>query len=129
MKFTLKVAYLDGSGAPWTEPYNRPEIGSEEAAKSWAERTIKNFNDTLRPGEKARKFLGVFFDQEDNKEKAVHLWSKTNLVTIIRGHRSHDTLKCLNCGVTAKRFGLDSIKIDSQFRAKKYQSCPGKQVV
>lgn len=52
-----------------------------------------------------------------------HTWHKTNLVTVTDRLGYYDTMRCRICGVTGKRFGLTNIKIDSQFRAKKYRTC------
>lgn len=124
MKFTMKVADEKG-GQAWLEHENRSEIHNEEEAKAWAERTLKNFNDTLRPHEVARKLLGVFFDVEENKERAHHTWEKTNLYTIFDPRLgTYDTMRCITCRITAKRYGLTSIKIDSKYRAKGYKVCP-----
>ncbi len=123
MKFNLHVAYRDVDGEPWIEDYNRSEITTEEHAHQYGEQIIKYFNDTLRPGEEARKLLNVTF--EDNGLKAYHDWSKTNLYTIIDPRLGvYDTLRCVVCRITAKRYGLTTIKIDSKYRAKGYKVCP-----
>lgn len=125
MKFTMKIGHLDGSGEPWMEHENRSEIRNEDDAKAWSENCLKRFNDTLRPHEKERKLLGVFFDVVDNKEVAQHIWRKTNLMTVSDPRLGvYDTMKCELCGITGKRYGLISIKIDSKYRAKGYKVCP-----
>lgn len=125
MKFTMKVGYLEGSPATWLEHENRSEITSEAEATEWAQRTLRNFNATLRPHEQARRLVAVTFDHEENKERAQHNWTKTNLMTVLdpRGGL-YDTLKCTFCGITAKRYGLTCIKLDPKYRAKGYQVCP-----
>jgi len=127
MKFNIHVAYKDSTGEPWVEDYNRPEVKAEEQARQWAERTIQNFNDTLRPGEKARKVVDVTF--EDNEAKQAHEWQKVNLVTLIDNRGAfYDQLLCLNCGVTAERWGIDSIRLSKKYRrAAKYLSCDWKE--
>lgn len=123
MKFNIHVAYRDVEGEPWIEDCNRSEIKTEDEARAWGERTIRWFNDTLRPGERARKFLKVTF--EDNDIRAQHSWRKTNLMTILDPRLGlYDTLRCEVCGITAKRYGLTSVKIDSKYRAKGYKVCP-----
>jgi hypothetical protein len=41
-----------------------------------------------------------------------HTWEKQNLVTETDGVRYYDRLKCKDCGITGKRFGLDDVTID-----------------
>jgi hypothetical protein len=124
MKFTMKVAHKEG-GESWLEHENRSEIHNEEEAKAWAERTLRNFNDTLRPHEKERKLIDVIFDSAENNEKSQHVWEKTNLYTIFDPRLgTYDTMRCIVCRITAKRYGLTSIKIDSKYRAKGYKMCP-----
>jgi hypothetical protein len=127
MKFNIHVTYKDSPGEPWLEDYNRPEVKTEEQARQWAERTIQNFNNTLRPGEKARKVVDVTF--EDNEAKQAHEWQKVNLVTLIDNRGAfYDRLLCLNCGVTAERWGIDSIRLSKKYRrAAKYLSCDWKE--
>lgn len=125
MKINIKVTYRDEPGDSWVEDYNRPEIKTEEDAREWAYALIDNFNNTLRPKERARKVLDVTF--EDNKAQASHDWHKTNLVTMFSGNHFYDTLICLECGVTAKRYGIDNVCLDPKYRkARKYFSCDWK---
>lgn len=122
MKFNLHVKFAEG-GAPWVEDYNRSDITSEVEARKYAEQIIENFNNTLRPDEKARKLLDVTF--EDNKREPLHVWRKSNLYTLVDGRmNAYDTLRCTVCEVTAKRYGLCQIVIDRHFRAKRYLVCP-----
>jgi len=37
-----------------------------------------------------------------------HIWRKKNLVTISKGGRYYDILRCENCGKEIKRFGFES---------------------
>lgn len=70
MKFNIHVTYRDEPGETWVEDYNRPEIKTEEQAREWSAHLIENFNNTLRPQERARKVVKVTF--EDNKARATH---------------------------------------------------------
>lgn len=122
-KIEIEVKKI-GAESTWTEEY---EIDSDNT-DAWALKTIQNFNATLRPGEKARELVSVKVLADVNSiQKKEHEWEKTNLYTIIRGSQNYDTMKCSNCHITAKRFGLgDSmIKRDSKYRAKKYEHCQG----
>jgi hypothetical protein len=123
MKFNLKVAHRDDSTEKhWVEDYNRSEIRNEDQAREYGRRLIENFNDTLRPGERPRQLLDVTF--EDNEAIANHDWYKRNAVTLIDPRRgSYDAMQCTICGVTGKRYGLVTIKIDGRFRAKRYKTC------
>ena len=52
-----------------------------------------------------------------------HSWQKSCLVTIERKGKLFDTYKCVNCGATGKRFGLDAeIAIDK----KSFRNCKHK---
>jgi len=116
MKFKLLYKDKKTKQKTWEE-YDEPI----EDAQKWAEETLQRFNDDLRPHEGFRKLLKVVILDEDSNEK--HVWEKTNLVTISDKHGMYDTLKCKGCGVTAKRFGMNRIKIDSLYRAKAFRRC------
>ena len=127
MKFNIHVTYLNEPGKPWIEDYNRPEVKTEDQARAWAKRLIENFNNTLRPHECARKVVDVTF--EDNNATTSHEWQKTNLVTLIDNRGAmYDQLICLNCGITAERWGLDTIQLSKKYRKNpKYRSCDWKK--
>jgi len=126
MKFNIHVTYKETPGEPWIEDYNRPEVKTKEQAQKWAANLIDNFNDTLRTDEKARKLVAVTF--EDNNAKQAHEWQKVNLVTLLDNRGApYDSLLCLNCGITAERWGLDTIRLSKKYRkAAKYLSCDWK---
>jgi hypothetical protein len=127
VKFTLIVNHADARAGEnaWREPLNRPQIKSEAAAREEGARTVANFNDTLRDGERPRVLIGVEFGENDASAK--HDWQKTNLTTQHepgkRG-RQFDSYRCEGCGITGKRFTLDGDVIpDPQFKAKAFRSC------
>jgi len=117
MRFKITVAHKDNLGNFWDEEYDK----NIDDPKKWAEETIENFNNTLYPGEKARVLLDVII--EDPNTRKEHEWEKTNIVTIIKRGQLYDIYRCVKCGITAKRYGLGDIKIDSKFKAKVYQRC------
>ena len=122
MKFIMTVGKLNGTGEPWEENENHPNIKTETQARQWATDCIQRFNDTLRPKEEPRKLLAVSFPESQTASE-IHIWHKTNLVTqIIRG-AVFDTMMCSECGVKAKRYGVGNIVIDSEYKAKGFQSC------
>ena len=122
MKINITVGYKnDDGGQQWTEDYDIPNVKNISDANIYADRLIQGFNDTLRPREKARKVVAVEIVGESGPQN--HDWTKTNLVTIMNGRDFYDTLLCERCFITAKRFGLDRIVVDRQFRAKKFQKC------
>jgi hypothetical protein len=83
---------------------------------------IRQFNLTLRPGEKARKVLAVTHKTQGKKRP--HEWEKSNLVTISKGGSTFDTYRCKNCAVTGKRFTLGGgIERDKKYKADKYKFC------
>lgn len=110
----------EGSDSTWTEDYTIDHKDPTE----WATDTIYQFNRTRKPGEKPRELVAVTILNPDGTPKRDHDWEKSNLFTVIRGNQNYDTVKCTICGITGKRFGMSStIKIDSKYRAKKYESC------
>jgi hypothetical protein len=124
VKFKVLITLEDGMDArmrsPWSEDYNRAEILNLQEAAVWGENLIQRFNNSLRPGETPRKYVGVE-EAPDSDALIPHEWQKTNLVTIIKGLQVYDTAICLRCNITAKRFGLDGYTIDPKF--KKHLSC------
>ena len=115
MKFKMKVS--DG-GEPWWEEYDK----DIEDCQAGAEGFINYFNSTLQTGERPRILHEVVLLDKDSIKQ--HKWRKMNLVTQMRGNRMFDILKCSRCGITAKRYGLDRIILDSKYnRAKVYQRC------
>jgi len=118
MKFRIKVNDIDGvaSDARW-ETYDKDITDP----KKWAIETLRKFNATLKPYEKARRLLEVEILERYSKTK--HNWEKTNLVTIMKAAGGYDTYKCRQCGITGKRHGLQRITIDSRWKAEVYQNC------
>lgn len=88
--------------------------------QAYAEGIIAYFNATLKPDELPRRLVSVTLLGAGNS----HNWEKSNLTTQFRGHRLYDTARCTLCGVTGKRYGLSgTVKRDSRFRAKKWETC------
>lgn len=53
-----------------------------------------------------------------------HKWEKQNMVTVFKGRRHYDLMKCSVCGLQGKVYSLG--QIDIQFRsAKKAFACKG----
>lgn len=53
-----------------------------------------------------------------------HVWDKTNLVTIVKGRRSYDTVVCKGCGIKGKRYNFHEVAVDGRVKASKITSCP-----
>ena len=125
MKFEMLVTHTgdteSDTSKPWVESYDKPELKTESAVRDWAHRTIEYFNSTLREFEKPRALLEVTISEEPS---AVHMWEKTNLVTIQDRGQMYDTAKCRSCGITARRYGLENSFVrDKKFSAKGFDSC------
>lgn len=118
MKFKIRVCNKGETKYPWEEDY---DIDTKDP-QAWAEDTIKRFNSALRPGERERYLLNVeVIDEYSVKD---HTWEKQNLVTVAKAGEYYDILKCGRCGITARRFGINQIVLDWQFKgAKVYQRC------
>ena len=124
MKFDITVVHDPEDGEPWVEDYDRRDIKTLEDANAYATAIVQRFNETLRPGERARKVVRVQITGQSTEQN--HDWSKINLVTIIDPRMGmYDLMRCTACGISAKRFGLTNIIIDRQWGAKKYQKCKG----
>ena len=58
--FEIQVRYADGTGEPWWEKIPaRHGFETIEEAEQWGRDIVREYNDTLRIGEKAREYLGV----------------------------------------------------------------------
>ncbi|OUA60377.1 hypothetical protein [Bacillus thuringiensis] len=68
----MKIEQI-GTGRQWDEEITRqnpntykwnniPKSSSKKKAMEYAESVVERFNNTLREGERARKVVGVFFD-------------------------------------------------------------------
>lgn len=83
------------------------------------ENLIKMFNNTAKPGERKRVFVGVL--KSHGKGDVHHVWEKASLVTERGGY---DRMRCRNCEATGKRHGLSqTVIIDTKFK-KIALSCP-----
>jgi len=115
MKFRVLVS--DGA-TDWWETF---DLTTDDPEK-WAEETIAYFNETLNSGEKSRIVKEIEVLDVDSVER--HEWEKASLVTETNRYGAHDRMKCKNCSITAKRYGLDGgITVDSQYKSKVYQRC------
>lgn len=52
----IEIKVKDDSDKPWTEEY---QIDNNQDEYKWATRTIKSFNESLKPDEKPRTLLDV----------------------------------------------------------------------
>lgn len=125
-KFKIIVGFLDERAMVakrrkiWEEPYTEVVTSPEQ----WAKETIERFNDTLKPGERARELLGVEIITAEARPIR-HNWAKQNLITQHTArHGIHDVMKCETCGITGKRFrlGADTTR-DPKYRASVYAKC------
>jgi hypothetical protein len=113
----IEVEVKDVGGADtWIETYE-----CDGDPEKYARGIIDKFNNTLRPYEKPREFV----DLKVVDDRKLHDWGKTNLITVVKGGRSYDTMKCEVCGITGKRFGLGTmgVKRDTRYKAEKYEYC------
>lgn len=118
MKIQMKVKMLN-TGVVFIEDY---DINNKLNPSEYAQDLIKNFNNTLKPGESPRELLCV--EVLDNTNPPTnHQWEKQNLVTIMGRNGSHDKMKCANCGITGKRYGFNPVVTDSKYKAKVYDNC------
>ena len=123
MKIEMEVKQVI-SGYTFKEQY---DIENGLDPKEWAKRLIDNFNMTLRPGESSRELLSVkVIDEEPLPiEDSEHYWEKQNLVTIMGRSGPYDKMKCIRCGITARRYGFNAIQRDTEYKANIYGTCEG----
>lgn len=120
-KVEVRIKYKgDKDINSWGEIY---EVNNEVNPEVFGKALIDRFNESLKPGEKGREFVGV---RDITDGTFAHQWEKSNACTIIRGSQNYDTMRCKVCGITGKRYGLSSgVTRDSQYRAKVYETCTG----
>lgn len=116
MKIRVKVMSILSI---WWEEF---DVDTDDA-EQWAKDTVKNFNQTRRPGELRRTVLDV--EVVDMYSIKKHKYEKTNLVTKADKTGMYDTVECSRCGVTARRYGIvdQQIVIDRKFKAQKFARC------
>lgn len=117
----LRVCEEENPDRSWDEKFDNVVC---EDPHQWANDTLKKFNDTLRPGEKARRILSI----EASENDLAHAWVKTSFMLIEGTHHykgwKYDTYKCAKCGITGKRGALSPvIKRDPPYKARKYAKC------
>lgn len=120
MKFKLKICHEDNPSAFWWEEYIK-DVDPETYGKE----IIERYNNTLRPHEKPRTYLGFEILESDLMP---HNWQKSCLVCNEEGL---DTYCCTNCGITGTSYNIAEfgVKRDSKYKAQKYQYCKkGKKV-
>jgi nitrous oxide reductase accessory protein NosL len=126
MKIVVTVRNVGVNEPLGIEEYNWPDVSSLEEAKNKFLKILENFNQTLRPYEKARELVSIV---EGGMADVKHQWEKQNLSTICDKHSMYDIMRCRLCGCMGKRYGVGEggIQLDNKFRTKKWQSCPGSQ--
>lgn len=121
MKFQIWCARKDSPGVEWSENFDYETVFDQISAEMEANRMLKEFNETLRPGESPRLLLRTIFGEGDAAPRTIpHNWEKTNLITIAgkKGAGTWDTYKCTACGITAKRHGIGAVFIRDNKYAK-----------
>lgn len=120
MKINMKVKMVK-TGMVFDEEY---DIENNLEPSEYAQNLINNFNNTLRTGESPRELLSVKVIDE-SPIQTEHHWEKQNLVTIMGRNGAYDNLKCIRCGITARRYGFNHILRDKKYKAKIYDTCEG----
>lgn len=104
MLYSVVVAE-EGTSQEWTEELDVPEGKDPE---EWCKQIIADFNkgEHERYGEKGRprRLVRVI----EPTDKLVHIWVKSNLVTLHDRSGHYDELRCERCGLKCKRYGLEN---------------------
>lgn len=126
------ILHASDAGGTFDEQYGEGERGSfavglsDADIETWARALIQEFNNTLRTHETARTLNSVTIREKPNQAAPEsHDWHKTNAVTISDRHGVYDRMKCERCGITGKRFGLVNVRLDSEFKARAFETCNG----
>jgi hypothetical protein len=125
-RFRIKVK---NSHSEWWEEYCKNEVTDAASAKTWADKTLRAFNDGEQRiyGDKGkpRTLIAVDFLGDGPLD---HEWEKQNSFTLGGdGHRYRDQYRCKRCGCQALRYGIsEAIIRTGKWRAKKYEHCIGK---
>ena len=94
------------------------ELRTSTEARAWAAAAVTYFNETLRPGERPRRFEGkVRVFPSDLSKCYAHKWEKKSLVTERGGY---DIMLCRLCGATGRRYGLSSNVTHIESPKKRY---------
>jgi hypothetical protein len=124
MRYTATIGFAAGGGETWEETFDDAAVNSDQEAEVKARALVKWFNETLRPGERERAFHAA----RVIGESIAHQWEKTSLVTTTSSSgRMFDKMKCRVCGITGRRYGLDSVTRDAKYRSRKYEDCTWKK--
>jgi hypothetical protein len=91
-------------------------------------------NQTNHFGQNQRQYLyHVEKNSRENKMRNInlkntdHKFEKTNLITITKGGKIYDEMKCSGCGLTGKRYGItDYVSIDGRISEYNSLNCKGK---
>jgi hypothetical protein len=117
MKFRICVKSQNREA--WWEDY---DLVTDDCQK-WAEVTVANFNNTLKPFETPRELIAVEMITSGNEK--FHDWSKlTSGMSVMFRGSVVDLMICKKCGITGKRRGINSsVIIDTKYKRKVYRNC------
>lgn len=117
MKIELKIRNTR-TEHEFTESF---DIGDQDP-QEFAEGLINNFNDSLYPGSAPRELLSWKETEDATPFRIRHDWEKTSLVTEAGGY---DRMRCRNCGITGKRYGLGEAGVmrDRKFKHLRFEDC------
>ncbi len=54
-----------------------------------------------------------------------HVWQKQNMVTIVKGNKNYDIMKCAICGIKGKTSSLSTIALSGSYSEKRVFNCAG----
>jgi len=117
----------------WSDDPQQPEVVENyeqecEDPEAWCLKIIDFFNSTLRPFERPRTLVRC--EVEGAVPPYQHKWVKLTgeMSTTVRAGpwsgRIYDGMRCEKCGITGKRYGLNSnIVRDTPFKKKVFLRC------
>lgn len=74
-------------------------------------------------------YLKISSMKKSNTATSLHMWEKTNPVTIIRSGRAFDNVVCKNCGMKGRRIGIgfEFIEVPEKYKNADVELCPKAQ--
>jgi len=121
LKYKLTICDEINPSHQWDEIYTEDDVTDPEAR---GKEMIADYNEGIpRHGGERRKFIRAEII-DLNAKSTDHDWKKMSPVTVIKGNKTYDVYQCSKCGITGKRYGLNTtVKRDPKFKAPKYEKC------
>lgn len=119
MKFRATYQVYTKAQPAYYEDEDRPEVQDLDQARDWAEKAVRDFNESQAPHE--RQIVVKVEPLPDGPD--VHDWVKTNTEPRSNGIVSYDNFRCNKCGITGVKYGSAPITVDSEYQGIEWSFC------